>query len=217
MKFRNCLLILVLLAPLPTQAKDSLPDWAVGAVWYHILPERFRNIYPANDPIKERVIGKEEVDWQVHPWASDWYKLQVWEGERGADFSQLISDRRYGGDLIGVIEKLPYLKDFGVDVILLTPIFEAPSIEKYDAVTLHHVDNNFGLDRQADWEKIISEKEDPESWSLTKGDEVFIELVTRAHDIGIKIVIEAVFNYCGREFWAFKDVEKNQQDSKYKD
>ncbi|MFQ5648952.1 MAG: alpha-amylase family glycosyl hydrolase [bacterium] len=213
---RHFVTCLFLFLSLPVFGKEP-PEWVQGAVWYQILPERFRNINPANDPIKERVVGKKVDDWQVHPWASDWYKLQVWEQERDLPFPDLVNNRRYGGDLIGVIEKLPYLKDLGIHVLYLTPVFESPSVEKYDISTLHHIDNNFGLNRKEDWQKILSEKEDPASWTLTSSDEMFIELITQAHELEIKVVIEAVFNFCGRGFWAFRDLEENQQNSKYKE
>ena len=54
--------------------------------------------------------------------------------------------RRYGGDLQGIINKLDYLKQLGINAIYLNPIFESPSLHKYDATMYHHVDNNFGPD-----------------------------------------------------------------------
>jgi glycosidase len=198
-------------------AQDASLDWAKGAVWYQIFPERFRNANPDNDPVKERVFDDEASDWQVHPWTSDWYKLQPWEAARNLDFYSVVFDRRYGGDLIGVIEKLPYLKELGVDVIYFNPIFEAPSLHKYDTTTYHHVDNNFGYDRDGDWQAIQSEKEDPSTWTFTKADQVFLELISKAHELGIRIVIDGVFNHSGRSFWAFQDVIEKQQDSDYKD
>ncbi|MFQ5752142.1 MAG: alpha-amylase family glycosyl hydrolase, partial [bacterium] len=217
MNLKYCLTILILFVTTSVLARDPIPEWAKGAVWYQILPERFRNTNPYNDPTKERVVGKKVQDWQIHPWASDWYKLQIWEANRGLDFYDLVSDRRYGGDLLGVIEKLRYLKGLGVDVIYLSPVFESPSILKYDVSTFHHIDNNFGSDRDGDWDKIISEKEDAETWTLTSADKVFLDLIAKAHELDMKIVIEAQCNFCGREFWAFKDLEENQQNSAYKD
>ncbi|MFQ5824475.1 MAG: glycoside hydrolase family 13 protein [bacterium] len=217
MKLKNVIYILFLFMATALFAQNSVPDWAKGAVWYQILPERFRNGNPNNDPIKERVVGNGVSDWQVHPWASDWYRLQIWETARGLDFYTLINDRRYGGDLLGVIEKLHYLNDLGIDVIVFTPIFEAPSHHKFDASTYHHIDNNFGYDRDGDWVSIQNEKEDSTTWSLTQADQVFLKLITQAHELGIRIVISGVFSHCGREFWAFKDVMENQQNSAYKD
>ncbi len=197
--------------------QTSTPEWAKGAVWYQIFPERFRNGSPHNDPLKTEVVGNRPISWQVSPWTSDWYQLQPWEVERSSNFYDVVFDRRYGGDLIGVIEKLPYLKELGVDVIYFNPIFEAHSLHKYDATTYHHIDNNFGNNRDGDWVAIQSEKEDPTTWTFTSADSVFLNLIAQAHEMGIRIVIDGVFNHCGTDFWAFLDVLKNQQRSVYKD
>jgi len=210
-------LLLCLLFATSAVANDKPPDWTVGAVWYKILPERFRNTVTSNDPVKEDVIGTDSHDWQIHPWASDWYKRQVWEHARNESFAEVVRYRRYGGDLYGVYEKLRYLKNLGVSVIYLMPLFESPSVLKYDATTFHHVDNNFGLDRKGDVEKIETEKEDPDTWTLTNGDEVFFEMVEQAHELDLRIVLDAEFHFCNEQFWAFKDVRENQQESAYKD
>lgn len=196
-------------------AFSQTPDWAKGAVWYQIFPERFRNGSPANDPTKQEVVPDSAFDWQVHPWTSNWYKLQPWEAARNRPFYEIIWDRRYGGDLIGVIEKLDYLHDLGVDVLYFNPIFEAPSLHKYDATTYHHIDNNFGPDPQGDWPAIWNETEDPATWSWTSADSTFLELIKQAHARGMKIVIDGVFNHAGPYFWALRDIKEKQQQSKY--
>jgi glycosidase len=193
------------------------PDWAKGAVWYQIFPERFRNGSPDNDPTRMEIGGDRLADWAVNPWTSDWYKLQPWEAMRNEPFYELIWDRRYGGDLLGVIEKLDYLQELDIDVIYFNPIFEAPSLHKYDATTYHHIDNNFGSDREGDRQATMSEKEDPSTWTLTSADRTFLELIRKAHDMGIRIVIDGVFNHSGPDFWALGDVWEKQQNSKYKD
>lgn len=197
--------------------QGDAPEWAQGAVWYQIFPERFRNGNPNNDPIKDRVLPDADVDWQVHPWASNWYKLQQWEAARGLGFYDVVFDRRYGGDLLGVMERMRYLKELGIDAIYFNPVFEAPSLHKYDAETYHHIDNNFGYDRDGDRIAIESEYEDPGTWTWTQADEVFKRLLETAHEAGIKVIIDGVFNHCGTEFWAFKDVVKHQESSAYKD
>ncbi len=217
MKVPLYLFISLILLSTNLLAQNQVPQWAKGAVWYQIFPERFRNASSANDPIAERVVGNRFEDWQVHPWASNWYKLQSWEQTRGDKFYDLIWDRRYGGDLVGVIEKLDYLKELGIDVIYFNPVFEGPSLHKYDASTYHHIENNFGNDREGDWKVMQKEKDDPSTWTFTSADKVFLDLISKAHELGIKVVIDGVFNHCGTEFWAFQDIVKNQQKSAYKD
>ena len=79
----------------------------------------------------------------------------------------------FGGTLYGVIEKLPYIKSLGADVIYLSPIFEARSNHKYDTGDYEHIDVMFG------------------------GDDAFSELITTAKESGIKVILDGVFNHSG--------------------
>ena len=157
-------------------------------------------------------------NWQVHPWTSDWYKLQPWEIETGHDFYWNAGVRRYGGDLQGIIDKLNYLQELGITAIYLNPIFESPSLHKYDASMFHHVDNNFGpnpdLDRKI-WEQEYPG--DPATWKWTSADSLFLQLIEECHNRNIKIIIDGVFNHVGTTFWAFQDVIEKQENSSYKD
>ena len=207
-------------------ATAQTPEWAKGAVWYQIFPERFRNGSPDNDPTYKEVADYPPYrnvmqhggfPWKLHPWTSDWYTLQQWEIEREKPFYDIIWDRRYGGDLIGVIDKLDYLQDLGVEVLYFNPVFEGYSLHKYDAATYHHIDNNFGPDPKGDWDAIWNETEDPATWTWTSADSTFLKLIKEAHARGIRIVIDGVFNHSGTDFWALRDVIRNQQKSKFKD
>lgn len=99
----------------------------------------------------------------------------------------------YGGDLRGVIEKLSYLKELGVNLIYLTPVFKSTTNHKYNTKDYFDIDPQFGTINEAR------------------------ELVEKAHNNGIKIIFDAVFNHSGSDFFAFKDLIKNQQQSKYKE
>lgn len=203
-----------------TKIKNNrVPDWAKDAVWYQIFPERFSNGDKNNDPQPIDFIEGwpyfAPTNWQIHPWESDWYKLQPWE-DNGNDFYWNSGVRRYGGDLKGVINKLDYLQDLGITAIYFNPVFESPSLHKYDATYYHHIDNNFGPNPKKDrmlWEK--ENHSDPSTWVWTSADSLFLELIKTAHQKNIKIIIDGVFNHVGSSFWAFKDVVKNQQNSKY--
>ena len=88
-------------------------DWAKGIVWYQIFPERFYNGDPADDPTPAEVPGSDlQPGWRIHPWTSDWYKIQPWERKQSDYFYDVVFTRRYGGDLIGVIKKLDYLQKY---------------------------------------------------------------------------------------------------------
>lgn len=195
-------------------------DWAKGIVWYQIFPERFFDGNPENGPRASEVPGAElEPGWQIHPWASDWYKMQPWELKRSDKFYDVVFTRRYGGDLIGVIENLDYLKDLGIDGIYFNPVFEAPSLHKYDGSTYHHIDDNFGPDPEGDKKQLAAanETEEPSTWIWTSADSTFLRLIREAHSRGIKIVIDGVFNHTGRQFFAFQDILKKGKDSRYAD
>ncbi len=99
----------------------------------------------------------------------------------------------YGGNLKGVIDKLPYLKDLGINGIYFTPIFEAPTAHKYDTTNYFKIDPQFGTN------------------------EDFGLLVQKAHELGIKVMLDGVFNHCGFDHPFFQDVVKNGEKSIYKD
>jgi glycosidase len=195
----------------------AVPEWAKDAIWYQIFPERFRNGDSNNDPTALDVWLPTERPWQLSRWTGDWYALQDWEQIQGRGFYDVVFDRRYGGDLEGVLEKLDYLRDLGISAIYFNPVFESPSLHKYDASSYHHIDANFGPNPGADRALVTGETDDPSTWKWTASDKLFLELIREAHLRGIRIVIDGVFNHCGIRFWAFEDVRKNQPESPYAD
>jgi glycosidase len=204
------------------QNVSSVPAWAKKVVWYQIFPERFSNGDKSNDPAPTDMKGSWPYfipeRWQIHPWTSDWYKLQPWEEETGHDFYWNAGVRRYGGDLQGVIDKLNYLQDLGITAIYLNPVFESPSLHKYDASMFHHIDNNFGPNPDLDREIWNQENPgDPSTWKWTSADSLFLQLIKECHERNIKIIIDGVFNHVGTTFWAFQDVIENREKSQYMD
>lgn len=99
----------------------------------------------------------------------------------------------YGGDLEGIINKLDYLKDLGITGIYTTPIFEAESAHKYDTTDYMKIDSHFG-------NAII-----------------FKTLVEEAHKRGIRIMLDGVFNHCGKKFAPWLDVLEKGPESEYFD
>lgn len=100
---------------------------------------------------------------------------------------------KLGGTLRGVAENVDYLKDLGINCVYVNPIFAAGEYHKYDLLDYFHVDPVFG------------------------GDEAFREMVDALHANEIRIIIDGVFNHCGWYFFAFDDVVRNQEKSKYCD
>ncbi|WP_310604612.1 glycoside hydrolase family 13 protein [Anaerosporobacter sp.] len=99
----------------------------------------------------------------------------------------------YGGDLEGIRKHLSYVQELGINAIYLTPIFESISNHKYDTIDYMEIDKHFG------------------------DKETFHKLVDEAHEKGIRIILDAVFNHCSEQFAPFQDVLKHGEHSKYKD
>ena len=200
-------------------SKPDPKEWQREAVWYQIFPERFRNGDPSNDPIRDSLGGKEWApeSWRVRAWTSDWYARDAWEQARGDNFYWTVGERRYGGDIQGIIDKLDYLRDLGINAIYLNPVFWSGSHHKYDTYSFHHVDPYFGPDPKGDLALIASETEDPATWKWTAADKLFLEMVAKAHERGMRVIIDGVFNHAGLGFFAFEDLRKNGQNSRFKD
>ncbi len=151
-------------AALPLRAGSFVPDWVKDAVFYQIFPERFANGDTANDPRG------------VVPWG---------EKPTGRNFS--------GGDLQGIIDRLDYIQDLGVNALYLNPIFEATTNHKYNTTDYMRIDPHFG------------------------DDATFKRLLDSCHVRGIRVVIDGVFNHTGIAFFAFADVRAKGKRSLYKD
>lgn len=218
---KNLTFIIFLFWGIITPGQEAFPEWAKGIVWYQIFPERFRNGDTTNDPGMEKVFDNDEdriENWTVTPWTSSWFERAGWERESGRGMPEIMYLRRYGGDIQGIIEKLDYLKNLGIDAIYLNPMFDAPSLHKYDGATYHHIDANFGPDPRGDQELIKGEKPyDPESWIWTSADELFVKLIDEVHKRDMRIIIDGVFNHTGRDFFAFRDVLEKGEKSMFAD
>jgi glycosidase len=195
----------------PLKPTFETPDWAKHAVWYQIFPERFRNGDKSNDPSDhdyERLI----------PWTANWWKAAPGEAPGDENFYKgqgNVWKRRYGGDVQGLIESLPYLQKLGVTAIYLNPVFEADSMHKYDTSDYRHIDDNFGF--KGDIAQLQGETDDPKTWQWTKSDKLFLDFVAKAHDMGFKVILDGVFNHVGKSHPFFQDVLKNGKKSKYAD
>ncbi len=135
------------------------PKWFKGGIMYHIFVDRFaRGSFSA--PLRE--------DAEIN---EDWENGIPQYGEYPGAFVK--NNVFFGGNLVGIKEKLPYLKSLGVTVIYLSPIFKAYSNHKYDTGDYMQVDEMFG------------------------GDEALKTLITEAEKCGMKIILDGVFNHTG--------------------
>lgn len=98
-----------------------------------------------------------------------------------------------GGDLRGIVQRFDYLLDLGVNAIYLNPIFQATSNHRYNTTDYYRIDPKLG--NMAD----------------------FRSLVEVCHRNNIRLILDGVFNHCGRGFFAFNDVLENQEHSPYRD
>lgn len=223
----SCFILLLLcsgalLAQSSKSAFRQPPKWAADAIWYQIFVERFANGDPANDPTPADIQASTDFfplpeKWTVTPWTQDWYQQEPWAAATGRPLNETLFFRRYGGDLQGVLNKLDYLQELGVNAIYFNPLNDAPSSHKYDARNYHHIDVNFGPDPEGDKKIIASENpRDPSTWKWTAADKLFLKLVEEAHRRGIRVVVDYSWNHTGAEFWAWKDILKKQQKSPYK-
>ena len=172
----------------------STPDWAKGAVFYQIFVDRFYNGDKDNDVLDNEYIYIGEGTTKVE----DWDKYPAAMGVR--EF--------YGGDLQGVLDKLDYLKDLGVDVIYLNPIFVSPSNHKYDIQDYDYVDPHFGVIK-SDKGQVLPEgaKDNKKATkyinrvtnkvNLEASNKLFIKLTEEIHKRGMKVILDGVFNHCG--------------------
>lgn len=197
----------------------ATPDWAKDAIWYQIFPERFRNGAPLSNPHPEDIGAERIPGWRICPWGMEWYARDEWEKPQRDSFWSTVFHRRFGGDLVGLRERLPTLQDLGVNALYLNPVFQSPSLHKYDATCFHHVDPTLGPDRDGDLAALAAanETEDPATWIWTAADRFLLELIEDVHAHGMRIILDGVLNHSGTRCFAFQDLLQNGRASRYAD
>ena len=189
----------------------STPDWAKGAVMYQIFTDRFYNGDKTNDVESREYFYIGDYSRKV----TDWNKYPDKMGVR--EF--------YGGDLQGVINKLDYLQDLGVEVLYFNPLFVSPSNHKYDIQDYDYIDPHYGVIVE-DGGEVLAEgmtenrlatkyqKRTTDIKNLEASNQLFIKLVEELHRRGMRIILDGVFNHCG-SFNKWMDRERiyeNQED-----
>ena len=145
---------------------NRTPAWVNDTIWYQIFPDRFCNGTPEKN-------GNDITPWRNH--------------------GTVTNKEKFGGNLEGIRQRLPYLQELGITGIYLNPIMEAESNHKYDTTDYTKIDPAFG------------------------DEETMKALCREAHEKGIRIMVDAVFNHCGRKFAPWVDVLEHGKDSRYAD
>lgn len=172
----------------------STPDWAKGAVMYQIFTDRFYNGDKSNDVETNEYYYIGDYSRRV----TNWDKYPANMGVR--EF--------YGGDLQGVMDKLDYLQDLGVEVVYFNPLFVSPSNHKYDIQDYDYIDPHYGKivddggevlpDGVTDNSQATKYKKRTTGLkNLEASNELFIKLVEELHRRGMKVILDGVFNHCG--------------------
>ena len=172
----------------------STPDWAKGAVMYQIFTDRFYNGDKSNDVETNEYYYIGDYSQRV----TNWDKYPANMGVR--EF--------YGGDLQGVMDKLDYLQDLGVEVVYFNPLFVSPSNHKYDIQDYDYIDPHYGRIVDDGGEVLpngVTDNSQATKYkkrttglkNLEASNESFIKLVEELHRRGMKVILDGVFNHCG--------------------
>lgn len=146
------------------KGSTATPSWFKDAVMYQIFVDRFYNGHPQ----------KQVLNPKKHCYIySDWYEKPYYRQD--AVTGKTVCYDVFGGNLRGVMEKLPYLKDLGINVIYFNPIFEAASNHKYDTGDYKKIDPMYG------------------------NNQLFQSLCAKAKEMGIHIILDGVFSHTGSD------------------
>ena len=229
-------------------------EWVKSGIAYEIVIDRFRNGNKNNDPVYNEISGylinpvtkrigaglnyqdagidikpKSGLDeFSVSEWGSNWRKSEKWEAKLN-NISQ--ETRRYGGDIAGIVEKIDYFKELGVNTLILSAPFYGSDALKTAVNDFMHVDPSFGVIinenigkseyKMIDYDintmiNMAGEKIKGESkFYFTESDKIFSDMIKKLHQNGIRVIIKMPSDYTSVNFPAFRKAIKDGPNSEY--
>ncbi len=133
------------------------PDWMKNAIVYQIFPDRF---FASKDTVCHGI----KREWGDEPY----YTAEQFGGE-------YLSNDFFGGNFYGIKEKIPYLKELGINTIYFNPVFKSSSNHRYDTSDYENIDDNLG------------------------GNKAFDEFIEEAKKEGISVILDGVFSHTGAD------------------
>lgn len=174
-------------------------------LYYYGANKKIMKEIPEKFIITDKKIKKMQMEYNnfndqgviYHIFPDSFYRGSSFKEQNGIIYNDIDSDAKgdeyYGGTIEGIKEKIEYLCMLGIKTIYLTPIYSANSPHRYNSINYTEIDKLLGNNQEFD------------------------NLVKECHKNGMKIILDIILNHCGTDFFAFKDVLKNQENSKYKD
>jgi len=187
------------------------PAWAKNSVTYQIFTDRFYNGDTSNDVKDCEYLYLGHLSKRIRDWDAPVQNFDV------CNF--------YGGDLAGVMQKMSYLAELGIEVIYFNPLFVSPSNHKYDVQDYDYIDPHYGViindgGEVLDFDGLNNRyatmytQRTCNQQNLEASNQLLIELIRLAHENGIKVILDGAFNHCGA-FNKWMDTESFYGDGAY--
>ncbi len=231
----------------------------LGKIWYQIYIDSFRNGNRENDPIfnefgpeyflpargnTKNGIAKEALvplwahrkdtynlgTFAINSWINDYNIVNLWERRLEEFYPETKSQtKRFGGDIEGVIEKLEYLEELGIEALIITPPFYSYSASKFDTIDFRHISPDYGSfidNNQSEYINLLingdgknnyGESLDKDTWIETESDKIFRNFINKVKEKDFILISDINFDYVSNRFFAFDLLMAQGPKSEYLD
>lgn len=177
--------------------------------------------------IPKKILGK----YQLNNWTGDFNENYFWENKAKSIYGEnYVGTKRFGGDLQGILAKMDYFKAYSINTLWISSPFYSFSGNKNDVIDFRHISPDYGMFRESNGDnqyKLLSlnltdknnfgEGLAVDTWKNTDSDRYFKEILEKLNKENIKVISDLSFDYVSVRFFAFEDVLKNGNESKYWD